>query len=90
MEDRIPTLSDQELRNLRDNAARLSSYGSGRQQMEAERLLPLIATELGARSASAPPARAKQAAAPKKTKAAAPAKRAAKPAKRASKVSDPA
>ena len=63
IEDRFSEMSPQELGTLRDNAERLAG-GEGRQQAEAARLLPLIAAELEARKASAPP-RAK--AAPRKT-----------------------
>jgi hypothetical protein len=63
--DRIPTLDDAALANLRDNAARLGASGAGQQQKQAMTLLPLIEAELASRKAAKPkPTRAAKKKAP--------------------------
>ena len=63
IDERIPSLTDQELANLQSNALRLADSGSAKQKADADRLMPLIQAELAERRARAP---AKKAAAPKK------------------------
>ena len=50
IEDRIPQLTDKELENLHDNAERISKGAASKQQVEAARLLPIIAEALVQRS----------------------------------------
>jgi hypothetical protein len=54
IDERIPSLSDQELTRLHDNALRLRTSGAVSQRNEAERVLPLIDAELAERRARAP------------------------------------
>jgi hypothetical protein len=49
--DRIPTLSDAELRTLRDNAERLATTGKPKQASAATAVLPAISAELEVRKA---------------------------------------
>ena len=49
IEDRIPQLTDKELENLYDNAERISKGAATKQQVEAARLLPIIAEALAER-----------------------------------------
>lgn len=74
IDERIPELSDKELKTLQSNAVRLEQTGIAKQKLEAARLIPLIEAELASRKAKAPPPRArktavKKAAKPKKAKA---------------------
>jgi hypothetical protein len=52
IEDRIPTMTDADLRNLQTNAARLAQTGTKQQQADAERLLPMIGAEVEGRAAA--------------------------------------
>lgn len=52
--EKIPTLDDVSLANLRDNAARLNAGGATAQQKQAALLLPLIDAELASRKAAKP------------------------------------
>lgn len=54
IEERIPSMTDQELSRLHGNATRLRDAGAIAQRNEAERLLPLIDAELAERKARAP------------------------------------
>ena len=54
IDDKLPSLTDKELANLRSNAQRLGTSGTPKQQAEASRLLPLITAELDGRKARAP------------------------------------
>lgn len=54
IDERIPAMTDRELATLRDNAQRLQASGVAKQKLDAERLLPLIDTELAERKARAP------------------------------------
>lgn len=49
IEERIPNLSDSELKNLHDNALRLSHSGNAAQRDTAERLIPLTSAALETR-----------------------------------------
>jgi len=73
LEDRVPQMSDDELRVLHANATRLVESGPARQKMAAEKLLPILDVELAERRARAPAPRVKaavkKAAAPKKAAA---------------------
>jgi hypothetical protein len=74
IDERIPELSDKELKTLQSNAVRLEQTGIAKQKLEAARIIPLIDAELASRKAKAPPPRArkvavKKAAKPKKAKA---------------------
>ena len=53
--DKIPTLDDAALANLRSNAARLETQGDKARQQEAVSLLPLIDAEIATRKANKPP-----------------------------------
>jgi hypothetical protein len=50
IDTRLGDLSDKELENLHGNAIRLAQSGTGSQQAEAERLLPLIGAEIERRA----------------------------------------
>ena len=52
--DKIPSLSNLELANLRDNARRLSETGTAQQKAAADELAPLIEAQLAERKARAP------------------------------------
>lgn len=52
--DMIPSLDDKALANLRENAARLETTGTDKQQKQAAQLLPLIDAELASRKAAKP------------------------------------
>ena len=47
--DKIPTFDDEALANLRANACRMASEGSGPRNREAEFILPLIDAEVAKR-----------------------------------------
>jgi len=49
--DKIPLLDDASLKNLLDNARRLGSAGSGKQQADAAELLPALEAAVAARKA---------------------------------------
>ena len=49
--DKIPLLDDAALKNLLDNARRLESSGSPKQQADAEELIPAIEAAVAARRA---------------------------------------
>jgi hypothetical protein len=51
IEDKIPQMTDGELQNLHDNAARISAGATSKQQAEALRLLPIIVAAMAERSA---------------------------------------
>ena len=51
IEDNFPTMSDSDLATLMSNVTRLSTAGTDRQRIEAERLTPLIAAEQAERRA---------------------------------------
>lgn len=66
--DRIPTLSDEEVVNLLDNARRLSEQGDEKQQAAAAELLPMLESEAAQRrEARLERAKAKRAATRKAT-----------------------
>ena len=65
IDERIPSMTDQELSRLHDNALRLKDTGAIAQRNEAERLLPLIDAELAERKARAPARAPRKTAAPK-------------------------
>ncbi len=73
--DMIPAMDDQGLNNLRGNAERLARSGTPKQRADADRLLPLIVSEMETRKAAKPTkakvARPKKAPAPKKARRAA-------------------
>lgn len=75
--DKIPLLDDAALKNLLDNARRLGSSGSTKQQADAADLLPALEAALAARKAVKLEAAAEKRLAAKKP--AAPRKTAAKP-----------
>jgi hypothetical protein len=50
IEERIPSMTDADLHNLKANAARLAVGGTIQQQADAQRLLPAIAAEVDARA----------------------------------------
>lgn len=52
--ERVPTLTDDELKNLRVNADRLQDQGSATQQAAAVEILPVIDAEMAARAERAP------------------------------------
>jgi len=52
IEERIPEMTDKELENLRVNAERLAQSGASKQQVEAARLLPIIAAAVEERRAA--------------------------------------
>ena len=62
LDSRIADLSDKELENLHGNAIRLAQAGTPAQRTEAERLLPIIGSEVEkrARDRSAATAEARQ------------------------------
>ena len=66
MAERLPSLSEKDLRTLRGNAERLGRTGTSKQQTEATRLLPLIEAELEDRKSREPP-RARKTRTPRKT-----------------------
>jgi hypothetical protein len=82
IEDNFPTMSDSDLATLMGNVTRLSTAGTDRQRIEAERLTPLIAAEQAERRAKLPP---KPVRATKKTAAGAKPSTATKTAKPAAK-----
>jgi len=49
--DKIPLLDDAALKNLLDNARRLGTSGSGKQQADAAELLPALEAAVAARKA---------------------------------------
>jgi hypothetical protein len=53
IDDRIGGMTDKELENLNENAARLAKSGSPAQRAEADRLLPIIGEALQARGEAA-------------------------------------
>jgi len=70
MADRIPSMSDQDLKVLHANAARLNDGGTKQQQAAAAELLPAIEAELDQRKTAATAEKARIAAEkPKKTRA---------------------
>lgn len=70
--ERIPTLSDEEVINLLENARRLNDQGDEKQQAAAAELLPALEAEAEARrTARLERAKAKRAAARRPKKAAA-------------------
>lgn len=69
--DKIPSMSDADLKTLRANAERLVEHGAPAQVSAAGDIIPLIAEQQAARQA-AKPAPARKKAAPKKAKPAAP------------------
>ena len=52
--DKLPSMTDLELQNLHDNAARIASAGTQKQSEQAAQLLPFIKTEQEARAAKKP------------------------------------
>jgi hypothetical protein len=52
LSDRITSMSDIELTNLSDNAARLGQSGTAGQKAQAATLLPLVVAEMTARRAT--------------------------------------
>jgi hypothetical protein len=50
IEDRIPVMTDADLKALQANAERLVASGTDDQRMEAQQILPVIAAEVGARA----------------------------------------
>lgn len=52
VEDRIPSFTEKELENLRDNATRLAQNGAQKQKDDATRLLPIIEAALVERRAT--------------------------------------
>jgi hypothetical protein len=50
IDKRIPSLTDIELQNLHGNAIRAAQSGTPAQQVEAERLLPIIGAEVEVRA----------------------------------------
>jgi len=52
LEARIPEMSEKELENLQANAERIMKGGASKQQIEAERLLPIIAEAMAKRKAA--------------------------------------
>ena len=50
--DRLPSMADAELGNLRANAVRLGETGSAAQRTTAEKLLPALDAELESRKAA--------------------------------------
>lgn len=71
--DKIPSMSDADLKTLRSNAERLVAHGAPAQVSAAGEIIPVIAAQIAARLAANPPP-AKKRAAPRKK---APAKAAA-------------
>lgn len=70
IDERIAGYSDKELATLRENVERLALSGSAPQKLEAERLMPLILTELAERKARTPPKPARKTVVAKKPSAA--------------------
>ena len=52
--ERVPAMSDAQLKTFKENVLRLQSDGTDRQKVEAERLLPLITAELAGRKPPPP------------------------------------
>lgn len=52
LDDKIPGMTDAQLKALHANAGRLAESGPAKQQAEAARLLPLVAAEIEARAAA--------------------------------------
>jgi hypothetical protein len=77
IDDRIPSMTDKELDNLRANAERLAQSGSPAQKAEAARLLPLIDTASKERKVTNAAAAAEKKVARQQTLAEARAKKAA-------------
>ena len=69
MADRIPGMSDQDLRTLHANAERLQRDGKPGPQAAAGELLPLIAAEMAQREAAKPAPAKKKPAAKRATRA---------------------
>lgn len=67
--DRLPSLDDASLLNLKNNAARLSSGPEGAQQSAAAALLPLVEAEIAVRAAAKKPVKAAPRASRKKAAA---------------------
>lgn len=57
IEEKFPLMTDDQLRSLNANVARLGTVGTDKQRVEADRLRPLVTSELETR-ASVKPARA--------------------------------
>jgi hypothetical protein len=52
LDDKIPAMTDAQLKALQANASRLAETGAAKQQAEAARLLPLVGAEIDARAAA--------------------------------------
>lgn len=52
--ERVPEMTDAQLKTFKENVQRLQTSGTDRQKVEAERLLPLIVAELAGRKPPPP------------------------------------
>ena len=69
LDDRIPAMTDRELKTLRENAERLAASGGDFVQATAQRLLPLISSEFEARATASAEALQTRCRKPRKSKA---------------------